>query len=262
MEAFFSRKSNQVLFALALLMIIIALGAYAQHTWKQARYAYFGPVTISVTGEGEVTAVPDIGEFNFSVQEEGAEVVAVQEAAATKINSIIAYLKEAGVAEKDIRNVHYSLTPRYRFETRICPAGMFCPPGEQVQDGFVVNHSVQVKVRDLAQAGELISAVGEREVSYISGLSFTIDDESALRAEARAEAIADAKAKAEVLAEQLGVRVGKMVSFQEGEEFPQPYWGMRGDMAKTVAMEGAVTPDIPLGENIINSQVTITYRVR
>lgn len=258
---FFSRRSNQVLGALVLFMLILALGMYAQFTWKQSQYLYSGPTTISVTGEGEVTAVPNIGEFSFSVQEEGEEAPNVQSVAAEKINSIIKYLKDAGVEEKDIKTEYYNLTPKYRYEQKPCVMGMYCPPGEQVQDGYTVNQSVRVKVHDLERAGELISAVGERGVSYISGLSFTIDDESELKAEARESAIADAKEKAELLARQLGVRLDRMTGYYE-DDGPRPYYGVGGDMVKVAAMEEAVAPDLPTGENIITSRVTITYQVR
>ncbi len=262
-SSFFSRKSNQLLGALALFMLIVALGMYAQYTWKQAKYLYSGPTTITVMGQGEVTAVPDIGEFSFSVQEEGADAAVVQGAAAEKVNAIIAYLKEAGVAESDIKTDYYNLSPKYRYEQRVCAVGTYCPPGEQVQDGFVVNQSIRVKVRDLDAAGDLIAAVGERGVSYISGLNFTIDDETALKAEARELAIAEAKAKAKELAKQLGVRLDRMVGYYEDEGGPRPYYGMGGDMMVKSAMEeAAVSPDLPTGENIISSSVNITYQVQ
>ncbi len=263
-SSFFSQPSNRVLGSFALLMVIIALGMYAQYTWKQAQYMYSGPTTISVTGEGEVTAVPDIGEFSFSVTAESADAALAQKDSADKVNAILAYLKEQGVEEKDIKTENYNLYPRYRYEERVCAFGVsYCPPGEQIQDGFTVSQSVRVKVRNLDAAGDLIAGAGERGATNLSGLSFTIDDEGQLKDEARTAAIADAQAKAEVLAEQLGVRVVRMAGYYEDEGYyPTPYYGMGGDMMVKSAMDESADISVPAGENIVSSRVTITYEIR
>ncbi len=241
-------------------MVIIALAMYANYTWKQSE-DFYGPTTISVIGKGEVVAVPDIGQFSFSVEAEGAEANVAQTESATKVNAILAYLEEAGVSESDVRTQNYSLYPKYRYEQRICPQGSYCP-GEQVPDGFSVSQTVEVKVRDLDQAGDLIAGVGNLEATNISGLNFTIDDVSALNAEARATAIADAEAQAKVLAKQLGVRIEKMTGYYENEGvYPERYYGMGGDMAMDQSVK-MISPEMPVGENTVASQVTLTYQVR
>jgi len=138
--------------------------------------------------------------------------------------------------------------------------GMRCPGGRQVQDGFTVNQSVQIKVRDTTSAGELIAQVGELGATNISSLQFTIDDPSAVEAEARELAIADAEAKAQVLAENLGVKIVRITSFYEQEK-NQTYYGMGGDMMERSMMEAA-SPNLPMGEDMTRQVVNITYEVR
>lgn len=260
---FFSNKNNRLLGALALLMLIVALGAYAQYTFKQAEYLYSGPTTISVTGEGEVTAIPDIGKFSFSVMAEGADAVKAREESNTKANDIIAFLKEKGVEEKDIKTESYNLSPKYKYEQKPCPIGSYCPL-EQIQDGFEVMQIISVKVRNIDLAGDLVAGAGDKGATNLSGLEFTIDDTSVLEDEARKEAIADAKAKAEVLAKELNVELERMVGYYEEENGgPVPYYGMGGDMmVKTAMEESSVSPDIPVGENTTKSRVTITYQIK
>jgi uncharacterized protein len=244
-------------------MLVVALGMYSLYTWKQSEYIYSGPTTISVTGEGEVTAVPDIGEFSFSVQSEGVDAAAAQADSATKMDAIVAYLKEAGVEEKDIKTENYNLYPKYRYENRPCAYGMYCPPSEPIEDGFEVSQTVRVKVRDIEKAGDLIAGVGGRGATNLSGLTFTIDDTAALKNEARTAAITDAKAKAKVLADQLDVRIVKMVGYYEDEGYnPVPYYGMGGDMAMMAKEESYNAAVLPTGENTTTSRVTITYQVR
>ena len=179
----------------------------------------------------------------------------------TKINAIIAYLKEQGVEEKDIKTGSYYLNPRYRYEERMCAFNSYCPPGEQIQDGFDVSQTIDVKVRDTAKAGALIAGVGEKGATNLSGLNFIVDDTSAVKAEARTKAVADAKAKAEKLATDLGVKLVRVTSYYESEGYyPEPYYA-KEQMSMEVANDfgGA---EMPVGETETKVQVNISYEVR
>jgi len=264
-QSFWSKKYVQVLITFILIGVVFALAAYANLTVKEARGTFTGEVTISVAGEGEVMALPDIGQFSFAVRAEGADAVEAQKNSAEAINAILAHLEEAGVAEKDIKTQNYNLNPKYRYEERVCASNTYCPPGERVIDGYEVSQNISVKVRDLDNAGVLISGVGEKGATNISSLQFTIDDESVLKAEARKEAIADAKAKAETLAADLGMRLDRIVGFNEGGG--NDYYPMmaRAEMAMD-SDEGfggkMVAPSLPVGENEIRSNVTIVYQLK
>ena len=218
--------------------------------------------TISVSGEGEVFAVPDTATFSVTIQEEAKEVKDAQEVATKKSNEIITYLKDEGVAEKDIKTADYSVYPQYDYIQTACRDG-YCPGGQQVLRGFQVSQTLNVKVRDTKKAGDLLSGVGSLGVSSVSGLSFTIDDQDKLESEARQQAIEQAREKAEELANQLGVSLVRVIGFSEsGGGYPVPYtYGRGGDMM--VAMESkAVAPEIPVGENKIISNVSVTYEIR
>lgn len=260
-ETFFSEKINRNLGKLALVALVIALGSYTYYTVKQANYMFMGPTTISVMGEGEVTAIPDIGQFSFSVTASGTDATIAQEESAKKINEIIAFLKESAVEEKDIKTSGYNMYPRYNYEPVPCRVGMFCPT-EQVQDGFEVTQNISVKVRDTKNSGALISGVGAQGATNISGIEFTIDDTSVLKDEARSLAIKNAREKAKVLAKDLDVRLGDMVSYYEDENMPTPYYGygMGGDMmmkSESVSIE----PMMPTGENTVTSRVTLMFKI-
>lgn len=258
-KSFFGKEYVQALLTIVLIGVIVALASYAYYTLKQSEGVYTGAAVITVQGEGEVTAVPDIGQFSFSVLAQGDDAATAQNASAESTNQIIAYLKEAGIAETDIKTENYFLNPRYVYEERICPVGSYCPPSEPIIDGYEVSQTVTVKVRNLDQAGELISGVGERGATNISSLQFTIDDESVLKAQAREEAIADAKAKAEKLAEDLGVRIVRMTGYWEDEGY-YPKGDVR--IAYDMAEGGSVVPQMPTGENTVTSNVSITYEVK
>jgi uncharacterized protein YggE len=264
-KTFFSKGYVQVLLSFILIGVVAALAAYTQLTLKEARGVFTGETTISVSGEGEVLAVPDIGQFSFAVRAEGADAVEAQEHSAEAVNAILAYLTEAGVEDTDVKTQNYNLNPKYTYEERLCASGTsYCPPGERVIDGYEVYQNVSVKVRDLDNAGVLISGTGELGATNISSLQFTIDDESALQAEAREKAIVDAKEKAETLASDLGLKLDRIVGFHEGGNDGFAY------MERSVMMmdsdEGfggkAIAPSLPVGENEIRSNVTITFQLK
>ena len=205
MNNLFSTTPMRILGSLTVFMFLLALGSYSSLNFEKIQHLDDTPATISVTGEGEVFAVPDIGQFSFSVQAKADDAGEAQEQSGTAVNDIIAFLRESGVEEVDIKTTNYNLYPQYRWEEQLCLPGTFCGSGERVQDGFEVSQTVQVKVRNTDDASAVITGVGERGATNISGLDFVIDDTDALEAEARAAAIVDAKAKAAVLTKDLGV---------------------------------------------------------
>lgn len=242
---------------------VVALGAYTYFAVKQARYMHTGPVVINVRGEGEVFARPDVATFNFSVIAEGEDAVSAQNESAERVNEIMSYLETSGIEETDIKTAYYNLNPRYEYTESVCTNRGYCPPGERVLLGYEVNQTIEVKVRETDRAGEFITGVGERGATNVSGLQFTIDDESTLMSEAREAAIADAQEKAERLASELGVRIVRMAGFYEEQGGYPMYYG-RGDdaMMEQAVINKATEPSIPTGENTVMSWVNISYEVR
>jgi len=225
--------------------------------------------TIVVNGEGEVTAVPDIATFSYGVTAQADTPAEAQEQATEIANAALAYLKGQGIEEKDIKTEYYNVYPRYEWvqETIYCityPCPQ--PPGEQVLKGYEVNQGVSVKVRDTEKAGDILTGLGNLKVTNLSGLSFTIDEPEALQADAREEAIKDAREKAKKLAKDLGVRLGDVVSFSENSGgYAGRYYAESYALDSAAVGKGGATPpspELPVGENSIQSFVTIVYKIR
>lgn len=216
---------------------------------------------ISVSGKGEVVAVPDIASFYFSVEQESLLVADAQANVAKRTNDILSFLKKNGVVEKDIQTAGYTIYPRYEYTPRAGDGsvGISLPSGTRYLAAYVVSQSVSVKVRTLADAGKLLSGIGELGATNVSGLSFDVDRRDALVKNARDKAIADARAEAANLAKSLGVRLVRLVSYNEGGGYPVYY-------AKAAALgaadASASVPDIPAGEDKITSTVSLTYEIK
>lgn len=218
--------------------------------------------TISVSGKGEVVAVPDIATFSFSVSEEAPVVADAQKSATDKTNGILKFLVDNGVEEKDIKTTSYNIYPRYEYAgDRYGQYGT----GKRTLAAYVVSQSVEVKVREISEAGKLLTGVGEFGGSDVSGLSFAVDKYDDLLKEAREKAIAEARENADKLADDLGVNLVRVISYYDqspvypmyyGKDVMNAGHGMGGDMR----VESA--PQLPAGENKIISNVSVTYEIR
>ena len=215
---------------------------------------------ISVEGVGVVNAVPDIARITFSVFEEADTAAEAQEKSAEKVNAALDILDEFNIEEKDIKTTSYNVSPKYS-RPQPCFNGV-CPEYEQRIIGFSTNQTVEIKVRNIDDAGDILSKLGEVGVSNLNGPSFTIDDPEALQAEARALAIEDAQNKAKALTKDLGVRIVRVTGFWEntGPYYPEyRYEGFGG--ATDSAVKNSV-PQLPTGENQVTSRVSVTYEIR
>ena len=254
-----------VLVALALFLILEAVQAFMGLRYIGAGIAPTN--TITVSGEGDAYATPDIAEFSFSVVSDKATVAEAQADATKVANDITGYLTQAGVDEKDIKTTDYSIAPQYDYQNAVCPqvapangssGVVYCPPSKQVLKGYEVRQSTQVKVRDTTKAGDLLAGIGTRGATEVSGLSFTVEDPNAVEATARDKAIMDAKTKAEELAKSLGVSLVRIVAFSENNG-PQPVYGFE---AAGVMSAKAAAPQISVGQNKVTSDVSVTYEIK
>ncbi|MFM2414326.1 MAG: hypothetical protein RI911_19 [Candidatus Parcubacteria bacterium] len=266
METLFSQPIIQKVSIAALVCLGLLLGAKAITEIKGWKFIGSGTTatnTIAVTGKGEIFAVPDIAQFTLGVTKEAKDVKAAQKEATQKMNDIIAYLKSTGIEERDIKTINYTAQPKYEWIQLPCRPGEYCGNGQNKLVAFVVAQTIQVKVRkDTDKASDVLGEAGARGATEIGSLEFINDDEDKIKAEARNKAIADAKQKADALARELGVKIVRVVGFSEdGGAQPIMYRAAKMEMAM-MADAGGAAPELPVGENKIQSNVTVTYEIR
>ncbi len=230
------------------------------------------PAMISFSGHGEVTAVPDIANIYFTISKDAKTVKDAQASVAVIEKEALSFLSEKGVAKKDIKAANASFYPKYEYKQAACPqlapAGVdtvssyYCPGNKQIIVGYTASESIMVKIRKTDDAGAIIEGLGTISVSNLSGPNFSIDDEDGLKAEARKLAINDAKGKAKLLARDLNVSLVKIVSFSENGNYPYPMMYATGAMEKSMDSRTPAPAELPVGENTISSDVTITYEIR
>jgi uncharacterized protein YggE len=266
------------LYKLALVFFTILSLLYAVRILAEFRYyrnSDQGFNSITLSGHGEVFAVPDIATIYFSVESSKPTQGGASDEVNTKTKNILDFLKSSGVVEKDIKTENYSSYPKYSNPAPCVysgseigypnsPSMMYpCPSSTESKIiGYVVSQSVTVKIRKVDDSSKIIDGINKIGVTNMSGPNLTIDDEDALKAEAKKLAIDDAKAKAKVLAKDLDVRLGKIMSFSDNGDYPMPYYGgvmMGASYDQSVKSAPA---EIPKGENTITADVMITYEIR
>ena len=218
--------------------------------------------SFSVSGEGKITAIPDVAQFTFSlITEGGKNIASLQQENTQKANRAIALLKDNGVEDKDIKTANYSLQPRYQYFS--CPLGKNssakpCPPAEIV--GYSISQTVSAKIRDFEKAGEILSGVIQSGVNSVSGLSFAIDDKTEIENQARQEAIADAVKKAESIAQAGNFNLGKILSISENSS--PIFYRAAKSFGMSAGEDAIISPDIEPGSQEITVGVTINYEIR
>jgi len=206
---------------------------------------------IWVTGEGEVTVVPDIATLSLGVEARAETAEEARTEAAEAMDRVMTTLKDNGVAEKDIQTKYFSVYPIIRWNDE---------KNEEVITGYRVSNTVTAKVRDIEEIGTIIDVVIEAggDLIRINNIEFSVDDTSVYHGEAREEAMADAQAKAEQLAAMAGVSLGKPTYVSESIYMPS-FGYPRMEMME-MPVPAAETPISP-GEMEITLTVQVAYAI-
>jgi len=203
--------------------------------------------TISVTGTGRVTLTPDVADLRLGVNITRPTATEARDAAAEAMTKVVAAIRNAGVADKDIQTASLSLQPVYDYTNN----------GNGKLTGFQVVNVVAVTARDIAKVGDLIDAAVGAGATSVDGVNFRVNDETAAEAQARTAAVADAHAKANALASAAGVTIVGVSQIAENTAtvpYPMPY------AAAGAPAKDATTPVSP-GTTEIDIVVTVVYRI-
>jgi len=206
---------------------------------------------IWVTGQGKVSAAPDVCILQIGVQTQAPTVSEAQSQAAAAMDGVMNALTSNGVAKKDIQTVQFTITRLTRWDDK---------SQQQTVLGYQVTNMVRAKIRALDKVGTIIDAAATAggDATQINSIAFTIDDATALMAQARDKAMADAKTKADQVAKASGVTLGKPTYISESSYQPVPTRNAY-DMAS-----GAITPEtsISAGELDITVTVSVAYSIQ
>ncbi len=158
---------------------------------------------ITAQATGTVTGTPDVVTISLGVETRSPSAQTALDENNRLATDVINVVKEKGVAPEDLQTSQLSIYPSYDDKGAVT--------------GYQVTNIVTAKLRDIGGAGALIDAAGQAagDAVRVQQLSFSIDDDSELRANARADAVRRAQAQAKQLADAAGIALGPIHSITE-----------------------------------------------
>jgi uncharacterized protein YggE len=204
------------------------------------------PGQITVTGEGQVEARPDMATVSLGVTTRAATAAEAMAANSVQLALVLEQLRASGIEERDVQTSGLSLSPDWQQ-----PQGQATPE----ITGYVASNMLTVRVRALDGLGKVLDTAVSDGANTFNGLTFGLQDPEPSMNEARRRAVADAMGRAELLATSAGVKLGRIVSITEGGGMggPVPMYRMQSDAAAAVP--------VAAGEVATGTSVTMVFEL-
>jgi uncharacterized protein YggE len=204
---------------------------------------------LDVNATGEVTRVPDVAIISAGVVSRATTASAALQDTANRMDRVLAALKRAGVADRDIQTSSVNLNAEYRYPENQAPQLV----------GYTASNTVTIRFRDIRNSGKILDALVGQGANQISGPNLVVDKPEAALDEARAKAIASGRARAELYARSLGMRVVRVVAVSESGGYAPPPPPM--PMYARAEMASPATKIEP-GEQKLQVNVAMTFELQ
>jgi uncharacterized protein YggE len=236
----------RLLAPLALLAVPTAAAAQAPATSIAPMIPAAGTI-LDVTAEGQTTRVPDLATIRAGVVSQSATAARALADNAAAMAKVLAALRRAGVAPRDIATASVSLQPQYRYADNQPP----------VVTGYQASNSVSIRFRDVAKSGAILDTLVAQGSNQIDGPTLSVADPDAALDEARADAVKRARARADLYAKAAGMRVVRVVSI--GEAGQNDGGGDRPPVVFARAMAADAKTQVVAGEKDITATLNVRF---
>lgn len=227
-----------------------ALPAAAQQVAPASAPILTDGTLLDVSATGKATRVPDIATIRAGVVSQAATAAAALSDNSQRMTRVVAALRKAGVADRDLQTAQIQLQPQYRYAENQPPA----------ITGYQASNSVSIRFRDVGKSGAILDALVAQGANQIDGPTLSVDAADAALDEARTDAIRRARARAELYAKAAGMRVDRILLISEdGGQLPQPPMPML-QMARVAKMADS-TP-VAAGEQDLTVNVAVRFLLR
>lgn len=203
-----------------------------------------GPVVELAVTE-TVKAAPDLATVTAGVTSQATTAVVAMQRTATAMDAVVKRIKALGIADEDIQTTGIELGAQYDYDQA---------QRRNVFRGYQASNRVSVILRKVPDTGRVLDALVAAGATDISGPSFSIDDDTAPRAQARKAALDKAKAQAEEYARWAGYSGVRLLQVSElvNPGRPMPY------MERDAVMTQAAKAPSPIEPGLVGTSVTVT----
>lgn len=189
----------------------LLLGAAAP-ALAQDSDAAFKATTFSLSAYGETRVAPDMATITLGVQTDAPTAGDALKANGARMNQVLAALKKAGIAERDVQTSNLNLNAQYAYEQNQPPK----------LTGYQASNQVTITVRDLTKLGATVDATVGAGANTVNGISFGLVNPKAAEDAARLEAVKALQAKAELYGRATGYKAVRLVNLSEGGGYTPP----------------------------------------
>jgi uncharacterized protein len=209
------------------------------------------PRTVNVSGQGEVSAEPDLARVTLGVQARRPTMAEARKEVATTVDRVLALCKDLKVDPKFVNATRVQVQPDYSWDER---------NRKQVLLGYIVSREVQVELRDLEQLGPLIERAVTAGVNQVSDPALDSTQRKRLERQAMTLAVQDARLNAETLAQAAGVGLGAVRTMSASGAPPvMPMYRSKMVMADAAAAPPALEGSYEPGQMKFNASVSVEY---
>lgn len=210
------------------------------------------PPLISVTGEGEVKAMPDMAYVTLGVEARKPTLAEARTQVTTSVERLLALTRELKIDPKLVDSSQLQVQPEYRWNEK---------DSQRVLLGYVVSRQIEVELRDLERLGPLLERAVSAGANQVGGARLDSSKRKELEREALARAVEDARLDAEALARASGTRLGPVYNLTASMAMPfQPKYMERAVMAAPMADAAAEQSYAP-GEMKYAATVGAQYEI-
>ena len=209
--------------------------------------------TISVSGTGSISVVPDVVLVNISVvtQEATSEEAVNKNSEITK--NVISAIEETRVLDLEVKTVSFNLSPLYEYFEEGEISKIYA---------YRITSTIEVQTSEIEKTGEIIADASEAGANNINSIRFDLNEQTRNQAknDALSKATADANNKALAIANSLNLQLDKIFYISEsGTYFPGPIYGMGSSETKMYAEQEIAPPPIMPEEIEVTAEVEIVF---
>lgn len=233
-----NRRYVAVALAAVVLLAGVGVGAALANTQESTPEETDGS-TVAVGASGSAAADPDRALVFVAVVATGDTATDVRDQLATDADGMRAALREAGVADDQVRTASYSISQTYESRETETPR----------YRGY---HGFQVTLDDIESVGAVVDAAVSGGASQVERVQFTLSEEREreVRAAALSDAMANADAQAAALADAGDLTLGGVTAVSTSQGYGGPVFESAADGARTSFETGPVS---------VTVQVQVTY---
>jgi hypothetical protein len=188
------------------ILIVILLGSFGLQAQDNAVR------TITVSGESEISVVPDRLSFSISLYNNNDDIKEAKSDNDVKLEKVKDVLKLFGLDNDDIEVSSFDISPVYKDQYNF----------DKIES-YKVSRSLKITLDDLDIYDQLIEALINAEIDRFSQARYIYSEREQAAKQARLKALEKARQKATEMTQALDLKLGRVLKIGEGEFEYNPF---------------------------------------